>query len=410
MANLAHALRGIHRGRRRGDLNAVAQIGVLRHWLAAKSRWGRRAAGSEVRRHLAWVRGASPFYRAQRSAALEDWPVVDRRQLMAAFEAWNTAGITLAMARAKFPLPAGIEAGLSSGTAGERGVFLTSPRERAEWAGTMLARVLPRAPWRSQRVALCLRDSNALYFAASGRGVQLAHFALDAVAEAKAFRPDIIVAPPRILAEFAQHDVAAERVIAVAETLDEPEETRLAARYPGRVHQVYQATEGFLAATCEHGTLHLNEDFLVVEKEWIDRGSGRFRPVVTDLRRRTQPVVRLRIDDVLIERETPCPCGCVFTSLERVEGRLEDVFQLAGGRQVFPRELRACFANRLPGVDYRIRQISPDCAEVAVADGVANPPLLAELARWIPRIRVVPFPSPDPIEKKLRRVTRAPFD
>lgn len=29
------------------------------------------------------------------------------------------------------------------------------------------------------------------------------------------------------------------------------------------VGEVYQATEGFLAASCAHGTLHLNEEFCI---------------------------------------------------------------------------------------------------------------------------------------------------
>ena len=47
------------------------------------------------------------------------------------------------------------------------------------------------------------------------------------------------------------------------------------------IDQVYQATEGFLACTCSAGHLHLNEDIIFVEKEYLDE--RRFYPVITDL-------------------------------------------------------------------------------------------------------------------------------
>ena len=37
-----------------------------------------------------------------------------------------------------------------------------------------------------------------------------------------------------------------------------------------KIHQVYQCNEGFLAHTCEKGNLHFNEDFLIIEKEYLD--------------------------------------------------------------------------------------------------------------------------------------------
>ena len=39
--------------------------------------------------------------------------------------------------------------------------------------------------------------------------------------------------------------------------------------YPS-LDQVYQATEGFLACTCSAGNLHLNEDIIFVEKQYLD--------------------------------------------------------------------------------------------------------------------------------------------
>ncbi len=91
---------------------------------------------------------------------------------------------------------------------------------------------------------------------------------------------------------------------------------------------MYQATEGLLGVTCEAGTLHLNEPFVLVEREWQDDARTRFVPVVTDLWRRAQPVIRYRLDDVLCVAPTPCPCGRAATAIAAIEGRRDDVLWL----------------------------------------------------------------------------------
>src|SRR5690606_36511069 len=85
--------------------------------------------------------------------------------------------------------------------------------------------------------------------------------------------------------------------------------------------------------TCAHGHLHLNEDIVIAEKAWVDRESGRFNPIITDLRRRTQPVVRYRLDDILVENSSTCPCGSAFTRLAGIEGRNDDILWFLSARQ-----------------------------------------------------------------------------
>ena len=345
---------------------------------------------------------------------------------MQSFAEWNTCGIRLEEARRAAesgqPLPGGVTAGQSTGTSGgPRGIFLASPAERRAWAGTMMARILPRPPWRAQRVALFLRDPNALYRALDGRGVRFTWFPPSAsAAEVAAFRPTVLAAPPRVLARLGEEssELSPDRVVAIAETIDPIEQRQIAARFSAPVHQIYQATEGFLAATCERGTLHLNEDFVVVEKEWLDRPTGRFQPVVTDLRRRTQPVVRLRLDDILVERRAPCSCGRRWTALEAVEGRLDEILLLpradgaVGWARVFPGDVKAALARVLPSGDYRLKQESTGHVTLALAGDGYAPAEQALDECWraaggkAPRVKRVPFPAPASSGEKLRRVVR----
>ena len=72
--------------------------------------------------------------------------------------------------------------------------------------------------------------------------------------------------------------------------------------------------------------LHLNEDIVYIEREYLD--DRRFVPVVTDLERKAQPIIRYRLNDILVERKEPCGCGSPFLALEKIEGREDDVFFL----------------------------------------------------------------------------------
>jgi len=144
----------------------------------------------------------------------------------------------------------------------------------------------------------------------------------------------------------------------VAEVL-EPQDRSLLNQVFAEVGEVYQATEGFLAASCEHGTLHLNEEFIRIEPQWLDE--NRFTPLITDFTRQTQPIVRYRLDDVLVRRSEPCPCGRVTMALAGIEGRHDDQLLLPGvdgaPRQVFADLCSRIIANALPlAADYRLLQ------------------------------------------------------
>lgn len=423
-------------------------------WTRAR-RWPSRAAldawqERQVRRHVAWTTERSAFHR-ERFAGYgpgrwREVPVVGKAETMARFDDANTAGVRLADAldvamRAERDrdfaplLPGGIAVGLSSGTSGHRGVFLASPEERDRWAGAILARVLPRGGLaRRHRVAFFLRASGALYERVGSRRVGFAyHDLLDPferhVGRLNARPPSILVAPPsmlRMLAREAERgalDVTPERVVSVAEVLDDVDRAVIERAFGQRVHQVYQATEGFLGFTCTHGTLHLNESHLVVEKAWVDRGARRFTPVVTDFSRRTQPVLRHALDDVLVERADPCPCGLVFTALERVEGRRDDAFVLPkrGGGEVvvFPDFLRRAVLLGAARADaYTARQRLDGSVEVSVSvrddeRDAAEAGIRSELDRlWgtvdaePPGITFVVPPPETAGPTKLRRITR----
>ncbi|MDQ3235841.1 MAG: hypothetical protein M3Q07_28870, partial [Pseudobdellovibrionaceae bacterium] len=254
--------------------------------------------------------------------------------------------------------PGGIQYGLSTGTSDQRGIFMTAGEERARWAGAVIARCIPRL-WSSKRIAFFLRANNQLYQAAGrGRWINLAFFdlkgSLDAhIQELNRFKPDLLIAPPYILALLSQQqEVAAEpeTVISVADVLDPWDEAAIMGRFHTPIRQIYQATEGFLGASCTHGSLHLNEDLILFEKRFIHGSRQRMVPIISDFHRKTQALVRFELNDVLVLDEEPCGCGSPMTRLSRVEGRLDEIFFVRQGDSPGP-IYRSDLASSLKGFE-----------------------------------------------------------
>jgi len=65
--------------------------------------------------------------------------------------------------------------------------------------------------------------------------------------------------------------------------------------------------------------MHLNEDILIFQREYIDKSTGRFMLIITDFRRTAQPIIRDRLNDILLENTEPCQCGSLFRRIEKIE-------------------------------------------------------------------------------------------
>ena len=385
---------------------------ILGHFLAARRRFTafrdrhRLEAWQTacLRRHLRWVARWSPFYRAWfdgedhgPAEELSSWPCMGKQRVTRHLGEWLTSRVDLAAAHGiarwagetrdfTHSLPGNITVGLSSGTTGPAAMFFVSAPERAAWAGLALARTL-REPFlrQPQRIAFFLRANSPLYETLGSRRVSFAYFDLQQpiptiLERLEQTAPTVIVAPPnvlRLLAE-ARHagrlQVAPRQIVAVAEVLDPDDRAAVEKAFALRLDEVYQASEGFLAATCPAGSLHWNEDVVKVESDAL--GGGRYRPVLTDFRRRLQPVIRYRLDDVVVDEPAdapPCACGSVFRRIRRIEGRQDDSLRLPclQGAEVgtlFPDFVRLAVSSAAAGglEDFRVRQVDPETIKVSL--------------------------------------------
>jgi phenylacetate-CoA ligase len=310
--------------------------------------------------------------------------------MMEHFDRFNTRGLkreeAMALAlqaetsRDFQPTLQGYTVGLSSGTSGHRGLFVASPEEQAAWAGTILARAIHRL--RPISVAFFLRSNSNLYEQVDGRLVRFRYFDLmtpieEACAALSRMQPDVLVAPASLLGIFARQRrdgrlaIAPERLISVAEVLEPQEHERIARAFAAPVHQIYQCTEGLLAVSCVQGALHVQEDIVALQYEPLPGPGERVTPIVTDLWRRTQPIIRYRLDDVLRLDPDPCPCGSDWQVIAAIEGRCDDIciFETLAGEQrpVFADTIRRILLLASPDIeDYQAEQRTPGELNIAL--------------------------------------------
>ena len=114
---------------------------------------------------------------------------------------------------------------------------------------------------------------------------------------------------------------------------------------------------GFLATTCKKGVLHFNEDFLIVEKKFINHEKTKFHPIITDLLRTTQPVIRYELNDIVSIKEN-CKCGSKFMAIDKVEGRSDDIILLSDDNKKTVKIFPDVFRRTIVLSDDRIKDYS----------------------------------------------------
>lgn len=349
---------------------------------------------------VGFARNHSPFYAAHyRDASALEWrclPTIDKAVMMANFSTLNTrrVAIDVAMAAALAaeqshdfrPRVGDLTVGLSSGTSGHRGLFLIDEEEQARWVGAVVARVAPPLGRHGLRVTLFSLSGSNLYRRLQRRWLRFEHFNLATSIDAAVLRlntspPDLLAAPPSYLHALSERKLAGDlrvqprRLISVAEVLDPHVEAQLTERFGCAVHQIYQCTEGLLGISCKAGRLHVQEDLVAVQAEPIDSidDTTRVTPIVTDLWRRVQPIIRYRLNDILVFGPPgACACGSAFRTIERIEGRVDDVCRFATPdgslRPVFPATLRRMILLSSPAVrDFEVIQDRDSHLRVRIA-------------------------------------------
>ena len=333
----------------------------------------------------------TPALAAYQGLSLAEYPITEPTDLRANYGDWNSLNRSesdlriLADAAETGAVVGDLSAGWSTGSgAGKRGLFLANAAERDDYLGQSLARLLPAsALLKRQRLALHLRANNALYSDVKNGRFAFAHFPLErtsaeTAAALSAYQPTILIAPPHRLLDFAKAGLrlpSLRHLFCGSEPISPAETASLTEVFGVRPRAIYQATEGFLGAECREGRLHLNEHGIEFELEPVD-GTNGFRPIITDLRRTSQPIIRLRLDDFLVPDAQPCPCGYTGRVIHAPQGRVGDIWRF-GSRIVTPPKTVATVEGVLGGMrrwqaigmrDEVLLRLAPDISDTLASD------------------------------------------
>ncbi|MFC4989594.1 hypothetical protein [Saliphagus infecundisoli] len=172
-------------------------------------------------------------------------------------------------------------------------------------------------------------------------------------------------------------------MVLAAEGLPPSEYDRIATAFDTKVRDSYAATEcPFISYRCEHGWLHVNSDWVMLEPvdadyQSVPAGEQSHTVLVTNLANRVQPILRYDLGDSIVQRPDPCPCGNPLPAI-RVQGRAADVLTFPAEKNETVRIAPLAFSalmDRIPGIElFQIVQVAPTTLRVRlrVADG-ANP-------------------------------------
>jgi putative adenylate-forming enzyme len=269
------------------------------------ARYQLKKARNVVRYAVRYSRFFGEHYRGHDLCDVWSLPTVDKATMMAHLTDYNTLGLTrdeildfcLHVERTRdFSLRLqGVNVGMSSGTSGNKSVEITTRREE----NYMRAALFARFPFPKTKInlAFILRVSSPA-FQINRFGHRLTYISqmntLEAIRERlQRLDPNVISAPPsmlRILArevERSRLSISPLQVISYAEVLYPEDKAYIGQVFGCPVYEIYKATEGAIAISCHHGSLHINEDLVAVQVFNADGtptppGTPSYRMVVTD--------------------------------------------------------------------------------------------------------------------------------
>jgi phenylacetate-CoA ligase len=194
----------------------------------------------------------------------------------------------------------------------------------------------------------------------------------DTVARLNEFRPDVIASFGNYLAALARA-VARGRVKLVppklliysAESVSREARHEIEETLGAPLISHYSAVEVFkLGFLCEARTgFHLHEDLCHVRivdaagRELADGEPGHV--VVSNLVNHGTVLLNYRLGDVAALSPERCPCGRTLRLLADVDGRVEDMLELADGRVLHPRAVWGVIKPRAEIVQYQLVQRGP---------------------------------------------------
>jgi len=379
-------------------------------WLAPADR--EALALRRFRELIAFARDRSEFYRDLYTdlpeddlASLDRVPIVTKTMIMDNFDAVVTDPVLRRGSLESFladprlagqPYAGGFAVWTSSGTSGERGIFVHDSNALAVYDALQVFRfrgALPSMDWNNAAFAM---ERYALVAVTGGHFAGVASverlrsmypwmaqrmqvFSLMQpidvlVGQLNAYAPDIVATYPSAAALLAQQARAGNLRIAPkqfwtgGECLSESARRNLEQTFGVEVRDEYGASEfASIAVGCSAGWMHVNADWVVLEPvderfEPVPPGVPSHTVLLTNLANRAQPLIRYDLGDSITVRPEPCPCGNPLPAI-RIQGRGDDLLELhderAGAVRLLPLVLTTVLEEGVALYDFQLLQVGP---------------------------------------------------
>ncbi len=312
---------------------------------------------------------ASPFYRELYAGIeltdeldMRALPVVTKAMLMERFEEWVCdPRLRLSEIESHLERIRGDELYLgeyrclpTAGTTGHKGVFVY---DRDEWRRclsvfvrwTELTGARPRLG-RRVRVASVAATSPLHVTARFSLSLDLGLTALrrldahtplvELVAALDEHRPEILVAYPSMASLLALEQLEgrlhiAPRIVSTnSEVRTEEMTANIRAAWGVEPFNLYGTTEGMYACDCEHHQgMHVFEDLGLVEVvdergDPVPDGVVGAKMLITSFIKRSQPLIRYEVSDMVALTTAPCACGRPLARMVSIEGRSDDILRM----------------------------------------------------------------------------------
>ncbi len=296
-----------------------------------------------------------------RTPNYKNLPIMNKKIMMENFDIINTQGLKKydimnfmneQIKSNKIDLYLGkYSCGLSSGTSGNKGLTVLSKKEMKNYSTVLWARKGLPLGVHGKRVLFALRRNNPSFMEVGKFGIKLVYVdytvpVTDLIEKINSLKLSIIAGPPSLLIEIAKRcneiNIKIDALISYAEVLEPEIKHMIEQKFMAPVVQIYQGSEGFIASTCKDGKLHINEDLVYIELQNTDDEHTK-KVIVTDLYRKTQPILKYELNDLIELDDKKCTCGSSFRVIKRIYGRMDDIFILdsdIGPKHLFPDYVR----------------------------------------------------------------------
>lgn len=158
------------------------------------------------------------------------------------------------------------------------------------------------------------------------------------------FKPAYIEAFPSTMLAFARYlrkqgeTVPVAAIFTSSEPLYSSQRREIAEAFDGKIFNYYgHAERAITAAECEHGNMHVNQEYGVMEilLSGAPVSTGEMGEIVaTGLSNYAMPLIRYQTGDSARFQPTGCPCGRQSQLLSAIDGRTADFILMPDGRMM----------------------------------------------------------------------------